>query len=65
MRGDGLECEGNRSMLRNLFGPIAMTVLLLSATATLAAPVHGKGPVARRWPGYGFLPGYRSPDRLE
>jgi hypothetical protein len=40
-------------MLRNLFGPIAMTFLLLSAAASLAAPVHGKRHVARRWHGYG------------
>jgi len=48
-------------MLRNLTGPIAVTVLLLSAAATSAAPVHGMRHVARRWHGYGFLPGYRSP----
>src|ERR1700721_1185467 len=56
----GLHVRETRSMLRNLFGPIAMTFLLLSATATLAAPVQGKRHVARRWHGYGFLPGYRS-----
>jgi hypothetical protein len=52
-------------MLRNLTGPIAVTVLLLSAAATSAAPVHGKRPVVHRWHGYGFLPGYRSPERIE
>lgn len=51
-------------MLRNFIGPIAATVLLLSAAATAAAPVHGKH-IVRRWHGYGFLPGYRSPDRIE
>jgi hypothetical protein len=61
----GLNVKETCSMLRNLFGPIAMTVLLLSATATLAAPVHGKRHLARRWHGYGFLPGYRSPERIE
>jgi hypothetical protein len=40
-----------------------VTALLLSATATFAAPVHGKGHAARH--GYGFLPGYRSPERVE
>jgi|ERR1700719_1405656 hypothetical protein len=52
-------------MLRYLSSAIALTVLLLSAAATSAAPVHGKRHVARRWHGYGFLPGYRSPERIE
>lgn len=52
-------------MLRNLAGGIAIAVLLLSATATFAAPAHGKRHVAHRWHGYGFLPGYRSPERIE
>jgi hypothetical protein len=52
-------------MLRNLFAPIAIAALLLSVTATFAAPVHGKRQVARHWHGYGFLPGYRSPERIE
>jgi hypothetical protein len=52
-------------MLRNLAGGLAIAGLLLSATATLAAPTHGKRHVARHWHGYGFLPGYRSPERIE
>ena len=52
-------------MPRNLAGGFAIAVLLLSATATLAAPVHGKRHVARHWHGYGFLPGYRSPEQIE
>jgi hypothetical protein len=52
-------------MLRNLFAPIAIAALLLSATATFAAPARGKRQVARHWHGYGFLPGYRSPERIE
>src|SRR5450631_4379666 len=47
------------SMLRNLSVSIAIAVLLLSATASLAAPVHGRRHVAPHWHGYGFLPGYR------
>jgi hypothetical protein len=39
--------------------------LLLSATATFAAPVQGKRHVIRCRHGYGFLPGYRSPERIE
>jgi hypothetical protein len=52
-------------MLRNLFGPGAIAILLLSATATMAAPAHGKRHLARRWHGYGFLPGYRTPEQIE
>lgn len=52
-------------MLRNLSGRIAIAAFLLFTTATFAAPVHGKGHAVRRWHGYGFLPGYRSPERIE
>jgi len=50
-------------MLQNLFGRIAIAAFLLTATATFAAPVKGKAHVARHWRGYGFLPGYCTPDR--
>jgi hypothetical protein len=52
-------------MLRNLSGPIAITALLLSATASMAAPAHGNRHAVHRWHGYGFLPGYRSPEQIE
>jgi len=52
-------------MLRTLSGVIAIAISLLLATATLAAPAHGKRHVTRHWRGYGFLPGYRSPERIE
>jgi hypothetical protein len=52
-------------MLRNLAGPIAIAALLLSATTTIAAPAHAKRHVAHRWHGYGFLPGYRTPEQIE
>ena len=29
------------------------------------APAHGKRHVVRRWHGYGFLPGYRTPEQIE
>ncbi len=42
------------------------TVLLLSlATTASAADRSGKRHVARRSHGYGFLPGYRPPEKLE
>ena len=52
-------------MLRNLSARIVMAALLFAATATFAAPVHAKRYVAQRWHGYGFLPGYRTPERIE
>jgi hypothetical protein len=53
-------------MLRHLSVPIAIAVLLLSVAAASAAPAPTKGHhVARRWHGYGFLPGYRTPERIE
>ena len=52
-------------MRQNISGRIAMVAFLLAATATFAAPVQGKAQVARHWHGYGFLPGYRTPERIE
>ena len=53
-------------MLQNLSGRIAIAAFLLAATATsFAAPVQSKAHVARHWHGYGFLPGYRTPERVE
>jgi hypothetical protein len=56
-------------MPRNPAGALAIAIMLLSATAVLstasAAPVHGKRHVARHWHGYGFLPGYRTPEQIE
>ena len=47
-------------MLQNLSGRIAIAAFLLAATApSFAAPVQGKAH------GYGFLPGYRTPERIE
>jgi hypothetical protein len=51
--------------LRKISGLIAIAALLFSVTATFAAPLQGKRQVIRRWHGYGFLPGYRSPERIE
>ena len=52
-------------MLRNLAAPIVIVALLLSTAATVAAPPHAKRHMAHRWHGYGFLPGYRTPDQIE
>ena len=52
-------------MLRNLsFVVTAAAALSLTATAS-AAPVHAKRHASRHWHGYGFLPGYRPPERIE
>ena len=53
------------AMRRIVFGMIAVAVSLSLATATIAAPAHAKRRVIRHWHGYGFLPGYRSPERIE
>jgi hypothetical protein len=52
-------------MSRSVFGLIAIGALLVSVTTAIAAPAHGKRHVARRWHGYGFLPGYRTPEQIE
>jgi hypothetical protein len=52
-------------MLRNFFGRIVIAAMLVAATAAFAAPVQAKRHVAHRWHGYGFLPGYRTPERIE
>jgi hypothetical protein len=39
---------------------------MLLAAPTFAAHAHAKRPVVyRHWHGYGFLPGDRSPERIE
>ncbi|HEY0223791.1 MAG TPA: hypothetical protein VGC38_04685 [Pseudolabrys sp.] len=50
-------------MLRKLFTLIVMAAILSATTAFAAAPKKKK--VDRHWHGYGFLPGYRSPERIE
>jgi hypothetical protein len=49
--------------------PSGLTVIafaMLLAAPTFAAHAHAKRPVVyRHWHGYGFLPGYRSPERIE
>jgi len=52
-------------MSRSLFSLIAIAAVLVSVTAAVAAPAHEKRHVARRWHGYGFLPGYRTPEQIE
>jgi hypothetical protein len=39
--------------------------LLFSATVTFVTPVQAKRHAIRRWHGYGFLPGWRSPEQIE
>jgi hypothetical protein len=52
-------------MLRNVSGVITLTAFLLTATAAFAAPTQARRHVVRHWHGYGFLPGYRTPERIE
>ena len=51
-------------MLRKVLSVIVLAAVL-SSTAAFAAPAHKKKRVDRHWHGYGFLPGYRSPERIE
>jgi len=51
-------------MSRNVLVVIAMAALLAGATMSPAAPVHKKRHANPRSHSYGFLPGYRTPDRM-
>jgi len=44
---------------------VLIAALVLLPTIALAAPVHAKRHSVRPWHGYGFLPGYRSPEQIE
>jgi hypothetical protein len=52
-------------VLRNLSVVIAVGASLLLSAVADAAPAHKKRHVSRHWHGYGFLPGYRTPERIE
>jgi hypothetical protein len=43
---------------------LALVAALALAGASEAAPAHKKRPVGKHWHGYGYLPGYRSPERV-
>jgi len=56
--------EHRPSMKRHPSGLTVIAFAMLLAAPTFAA--HAKRPVVyRHWHGYGFLPGYRSPERIE
>ena len=48
-------------MLRKISLTAVVAASVLLPAATFAASTHGKGHVAHRWHGYGFLPGYHQP----
>ncbi len=53
-------------VLRIFYPVIALTLCLTLTGAASAAAVHKKKyPVARHWHGYGFLPGYRTPEQIQ
>jgi hypothetical protein len=52
-------------MLRNVSFTVAAAAALSLVTVASAAEVHAKRTVVRHSHGYGFLPGYRSPEQLE
>jgi hypothetical protein len=60
--------QGTATMLRHASVVIAVAACLSLSTSMsnsiLAAPVHAKR-LHSHWHGYGFLPGYRSPEQIE
>jgi hypothetical protein len=62
MARNGRICYACWAMLRKLL-TLVVIAATLSATTAFAAPKKKK--VDRHWHGYGFLPGYRSPERIE
>jgi len=57
--------RGKAAMSRVQTGFIAVVLSLALAQAALAAPIHKKHRVSRHWHGYGFLPGYRTPEQIQ
>src|SRR6516165_8748006 len=55
----------SKSIFRNSLVGFAITALVLQAASTAAAPAHAKRHHIRPWHGYGFLPGYRTPEQIE
>jgi hypothetical protein len=52
-------------MLRFVAPLLGLLVLLPLLSPAHAAPTHGKRAPRQIWHGYGFLPGYRTPDRID
>jgi hypothetical protein len=57
-------------MRRSLLSVITIAIVLSLAPAALSSPVDEKYQppkrhVTRHWHGYGFLPGYRTPEMIE
>jgi hypothetical protein len=53
---------GRRTRLRAMLAFAVAASILLPTMASAADP-HRKPPPARRWHGYGFLPGYTPPEQ--
>src|ERR1700694_5883520 len=51
-------------MQRKLLVFLAVAAVLWLPASASAAPLHAKRHVVRPWHGYGFLPGYRPPERV-
>jgi hypothetical protein len=50
---------------RRWLGALVVAASVLQAVTVVAAPVRAKWHHIRPWHGYGFLPGYRTPERIE
>jgi hypothetical protein len=51
--------------IASLLGLLVSLALVAAAQAAPTAPPHGKRSPHQIWHGYGFLPGYRTPERIE
>jgi hypothetical protein len=54
-----------RARFRNVALVAAVAASFLLPTIGSAASLHGKRNPGRAWHGYGFLPGYRTPEQIE
>jgi hypothetical protein len=52
-------------MFGKFLGAFVVAAFALQAPPMIAAPVPAKRHHVRPWHGYGFLPGYRTPERIE
>jgi hypothetical protein len=52
-------------MLKKIAGVIVIAAIVMQASASFAAAAKKKHRVDRHWHGYGFLPGYRTPEQIE
>jgi len=52
-------------MLKKLASLILVAAIVFASSAAFAEPAKKKKQVTKHWHGYGFLPGYRTPEQIE